>query len=141
MVAAEVKELARQTGEATEDIRGRIERIQQTAGNSVEALSTIAMVVERIHNDSSRVAEDVTTQNANTQDMADRLSNNAEAVASVATSVSQTAEASTEITRSLQVLNEGVQDTRSGAGRTHESGQGVAGKAAQLKELVGQFRV
>ena len=46
VVAGEVKELARQTNEATSEIRGRIESIQQSMGGTVQQIGQIQQVIQ-----------------------------------------------------------------------------------------------
>lgn len=62
MVANEVKELAKQTARATEEISGQIETIQGETKRSVNAIGTIAQVIEQIDGYASSIAASVEEQ-------------------------------------------------------------------------------
>ncbi|MCG8649149.1 MAG: methyl-accepting chemotaxis protein, partial [Pirellulales bacterium] len=56
VVATEVKELAKQTAAATDDIRGRIEGIQSSTGDAVEAIREISEVIGNVNEVSRTIA-------------------------------------------------------------------------------------
>ena len=66
MVASEVKTLAAQTGRATEDIRGQIERIQSATSQAVPAVAGIASTVAEMDSISTTIAAAVEEQGAAT---------------------------------------------------------------------------
>ena len=67
VVANEVKELAKETAEATEDIAHRIEAIQNDATNAVEAIGKIGAVIDQIHDISNTIAGAVEAADRNHQ--------------------------------------------------------------------------
>ena len=62
VVANEVKELARQTAEATEEIEGQIEAMKDDMGAAVTAVGTIVGVIHEIDGISNTIASAVTQQ-------------------------------------------------------------------------------
>lgn len=70
VVANEVKELAKETARATEDIGRKIEAIQGDTVAAVDAISTISEVINQINGISSTIATAVEEQNATTNEMA-----------------------------------------------------------------------
>ena len=70
VVANEVKELAKETAKATEDISAKIEAIQADTGRSVHAIEQITEVIGRIADFQSTIAAAVEEQAATTSDMA-----------------------------------------------------------------------
>ena len=62
VVANEVKELAKQTARATEEISGQIDNIQGETKRSVDAIGTIAQVIEQIDGFASSIAASVEEQ-------------------------------------------------------------------------------
>ncbi len=73
VVATEVKELARQTAEATNDIRQRVEGIQNSSGHAVSAVNRIADVVTRVNDASRTIASAVEEQSATTKEISKNL--------------------------------------------------------------------
>jgi methyl-accepting chemotaxis protein len=69
VVANEVKALAKQTGEATEDIRHKIEEIQSNTGQAISAINEIADYVSRLNQINSVIASSVEEQSATTQEI------------------------------------------------------------------------
>jgi methyl-accepting chemotaxis protein len=74
VVANEVKELAKETAKATEDISRKIEGIQTDTKGAVEAIASIMSVIAEVNNISSTIATAVEEQNATTNEMARNLS-------------------------------------------------------------------
>ncbi|MGD0519424.1 MAG: Cache 3/Cache 2 fusion domain-containing protein, partial [Thermoguttaceae bacterium] len=62
VVATEVKELAKQTAEATEDIRGRIEGIQSSTGEAIKSIGSISEVIQQVNEISRTIASAVEEQ-------------------------------------------------------------------------------
>jgi methyl-accepting chemotaxis protein len=70
VVATEVKELARQTAKATEEIAQRIAALQQDSQAAVSAIQSIAGVVEQVNSAQTGIAAAVEEQNATTTELA-----------------------------------------------------------------------
>ena len=69
VVANEVKELAKQTAKATEDISRKITAIQTDTQGAVEAIGTISGVISQINDISGTIATAVEEQSATTNEM------------------------------------------------------------------------
>jgi methyl-accepting chemotaxis protein len=69
VVANEVKELARETAEATEDIARKITAIQGDTAEAVEAIGAIATVIDQINEIQTTVASAVEEQTATTNEI------------------------------------------------------------------------
>ncbi|WP_336924002.1 methyl-accepting chemotaxis protein [Aquipuribacter sp. SD81] len=114
VVATEVKELATQTGSATEDIGKRVAAIQADSSDVVEAIARIEQTIGRIHDIQTTIASAVEEQTATTAEMGRSLSEAAAgsseigsgitAVAAAAEESSVQAQTSTAHTRSLSAL-------------------------------------
>ncbi len=81
VVAGEVKELARQTEEATHDIHRRIQGIQREVAATTGAVSEIAEVVSEISNAQTMIAATIEEQSAVVADIARQASEAASAAA------------------------------------------------------------
>ncbi|HRJ59723.1 MAG TPA: methyl-accepting chemotaxis protein [Azospirillaceae bacterium] len=70
VVASEVKNLATQTGRATEEIRTQIESLQGATGDSAERMQKVAQVIGELARSSTAIAESVEQQDVATKEIA-----------------------------------------------------------------------
>jgi len=127
VVANEVKELAKETAKATEDIGQKIEAIQSDTQGAVSAIGRIAEVIGRINDIQTTIASAVEEQTATTNEIARSVTEAAAGANGIAEDVTQVASAAA--------------DTRQGAQDTLESATQLTDISSQLKDLVGKFEV
>jgi len=96
VVATEVKELATQTGKATEDIATRVDAIQSDTGNVVQAISEIETIIARINDIQTTIASAVEEQTATTAEMGRSLAEAAGGSSEIASGMGSVAAASAE---------------------------------------------
>ena len=141
VVANEVKDLARQTAEATQDIRQRIERIQATTAESVQAIAAIDQVIMQVSSSSQSIAAAVGEQRTATQEISQSLANNTRTVEVVNRNVGEAVSASAEISRNIADVDNMARSTSSGAGESQAAGKQMNQLAQELQSLVRQFKV
>jgi methyl-accepting chemotaxis protein len=127
VVANEVKELAKQTAKATEDISRRIAAIQTDAKSAVEAIKMISGIIGRVNDISATIATAVEEQSATTTEMS--------------RNVSEAAKGSGEVARNISGVAQAAQSTSSGATESQKAAQHLAAMSTELRELVAQFKV
>jgi methyl-accepting chemotaxis protein len=127
VVANEVKELAKETAKATEDISRKIEAIQTDTKAAVDAIASISGVINQINDISSTIATAVEEQNATTNEMS--------------RNVSEAAHGSGEITSNIGGVAEAAQGTTRGATDTQKASQQLVETSTKLRRLVEQFRI
>lgn len=93
VVANEVKELAKQTAKATEDITRKIETIQSDSKNAVNAISEISKAIEKINGYAGNIAASVEEQAATTNEVTRIVTESAEGVRQINENISQVSEA------------------------------------------------
>jgi methyl-accepting chemotaxis protein len=125
VVANEVKELAKETARATEDISGKIEAIQSDTQRSVEAIGGILTIINQIAEYQDTIASAVEEQAATTSDMA--------------RSVTDASRGSTEITANMQTVADAANSTASGASDSQRAATELARMSSDLQSLVGRF--
>ena len=126
VVANEVKELARQTARATEDISRRIETIQHDTQGAVGAIAEITAVIHQINDISNTIASAVEEQSVTTSE--------------ITRNVMEAAKASSEIAESITGAAQAAQNTSACANDTQTAAGELARMAADLQALVGRFR-
>jgi methyl-accepting chemotaxis protein len=127
VVANEVKELAKQTAKATEDISRKIEAIQGDTKNAVGAIGQISGVIRQVNDISNTIATAVEEQNATTNEMA--------------RNVGEAARGSGEISCNISGVAEAAKSTTHGANDSLQAAQCLAEMSTRLQELVSQFRI
>jgi methyl-accepting chemotaxis protein len=126
VVANEVKELAKQTAQATEDISRKIEAIQGDTRQAVGAIREISEVVTRINDIQTTIAGAVEQQTATTNEMGRTLAGAARGAQEIAANIGGVADA--------------VEQTSGAAQNSQQASQELARMAAELDQLVGQFQ-
>ena len=141
VVATEVKELAKQTAGATEDIRRRIEGIQGSTGLTVKSMDGISDVIRQVNDLSRIIASAVEEQTVTTKEIAGNVAQTSMAAETVAKGVTESAMASREIARIVVGVDQAARQTAQGASQTKSTGHELSTVAEELRSLVGQFRV
>ena len=106
VVATEVKELAKETAQATEDIRQKIEAIQLDTKNAVNAISDIKKIIDQIHDIQGLIANSVEEQSATTEDIAKNMSDAAVGSANINTGIENVSKLTNEISGNSKFLQE-----------------------------------
>lgn len=125
VVANEVKELAKETAKATEDIAAKIEAIQNDTQSSVESISGILGIINQIAEFQDTIASAVEEQAATTSE--------------IARSVTDASRGTIEITDNMNSVARAADDTASGAADSQRAATELARMAGDLQQLVGRF--
>lgn len=96
VVANEVKELAKQTAKATEDITTRIGAIQKDTGLAVSAIGEISGAMEKLNSISASIAASVEEQTATTNEVSKVVIESNKGVESIAETIKQVSLAAEE---------------------------------------------
>ncbi len=116
VVANEVKELARQSGTAAEDIRSRITAVQQDTGTAVTGVKQLTALVGRIDQCQQAIAAAIEEQTATTSELSRTVGDAARGNQESAAAVSQLARAVSDTRDATQRVQTAVQElTRLGA--------------------------
>ena len=127
VVANEVKELAKQTAQATEDISQRIEAIQAGSEGAVEAIGKVSTIIGTINDISSTIAAAVEEQTVTTNE--------------ITRNVSEASRGSGEIAENITGVATAAQNTTTGANDALGAAKGLSEMASQLQQLVDRFKV
>jgi methyl-accepting chemotaxis protein len=127
VVANEVKELAKQTAKATEEIKQKIGAIRENTGGAVTAIGGIKGVIDKISQISTTIATAVEEQSATTNEMA--------------RNVTEAAHGAGTISENIKGVADAAQNTSSNVGEAQQATEQLAQMANQLRDLVGQFKV
>jgi len=127
VVANEVKELAKQTATATEDISRKIEAIQSDAKGAVTAIKSISEVIGQVNDISGTIATAVEEQSATTSEMS--------------RNISEAARGAGEVAQNIQGVAQAAESTSHGATDSQKAAKSLAQMSTELRELVGRFKL
>lgn len=126
VVANEVKELAKETAKATEDISMKIGAIQSDTQGAVEAIRQISDVINQINDISNTIASAVEEQTATANEMG--------------RNVGEAAKGAGEIAENITAVASAAQSTTQGASNSQQAAGELSRMAAELQSLVSQFK-
>jgi methyl-accepting chemotaxis protein len=126
VVANEVKELAKQTAKATDDISQKITAIQADTKHAVDSIGSVTSIINQINDISGTIATAVEQQSATTNEMS--------------RNVQEAAQGSAEISRNLQAVAQRAGNTRLGTQEALKAAQQLTEMAAQFRSMVEQFK-
>lgn len=139
VVASEIKELAKQTSDATNVIREKISGIQASATNAVADIDDIVQVMSQVNETVISIASAIREQSLVTQDIAGNISQASLGVRDASSRVSETAVVTNSIAREIAELS-GVSEAAS-TGEIKASVTTLLAMAQSLQEIVRQFRL
>ncbi len=125
VVANEVKELAKETAKATDDISRKIEAIQSDSASAVTAIGEISDIINQIADFQNTIASAVEEQAATTNE--------------IARNVSEANRGSSEIYENITVVAQAAESTSAGAAESQRSAAELARMAAELQGLIANF--
>ena len=126
VVANEVKELARETAKATEDIGAKMQAMQGDTHRAVSAIGEIGSVIERINELQTKIAAAVEEQSVTTSE--------------ISRNIGEATTGSSEIAENIVQVAQAAQSTAEGASNTQVSSQELARMAMDLQRLVDEYR-
>jgi methyl-accepting chemotaxis protein len=125
VVAAEVKTLAGQTAQATQEIGDRIAQIQNATKEAVGAIDGITSTIEEVGAIAATIGSAIEEQGA--------------ATAEIARNVTQTAEATRDVTTNIGGVSTAANETGNAAGHVLTAASNLSKQAEQLASEVNTF--
>jgi methyl-accepting chemotaxis protein len=126
VVANEVKELAKETARATEEIGQKIDAIQTDTRSAVQAIGEISTIITQINDISNTIASAVEEQTATTNEIGRNVANAAKGMGEIASNISGVADA--------------AKSTTVGATNTQNAAKALSGMATELRQLVARLK-
>lgn len=127
VVAHEVKDLANETAQATQDISARITAIQQDTQEAVRAIEEINTTITRMNSVQTTIASAVEEQTATTSEISRNIAEAATAAAEITSNISGVAQAATS--------------AATDASRTRTAASQLSDLASDLRGIVDSFRI
>jgi methyl-accepting chemotaxis protein len=140
VVANEVKELAKQTAAATENIRDLVEEMQENTDQAVRAINDIGGRIGQINSISGTIAAAVEEQTATTTEMSRNLAGTADGAMEVSSSVARAADRTNQVAGNVREAVDGVSAIASAIGELALEAKRVANRSTEVANSTGATR-
>ncbi len=141
VVANEIKELAKQTAEATKDIRQKIESIQSSTTVTVTEIREIADIVREVNEIVGGIATALEEQTATTQEITENIVQASEGIQEVTENVAQSSQVSNEVATAIGEVNDKASAINQESSKLASSAEQLKELAKALDNLVRKFKV
>jgi methyl-accepting chemotaxis protein len=141
VVANEIKELAKQTAEATQNIKSEIEGIQGTTSKTVGQIAEITQVITDVNSVVANIATAVEQQSAATREIAANVAQASTGIQEVNENVNQSTAVSIEISRDIAGVSVSMDEMSTSGAQVNLSAQELSKLSENLKQMVEQFKI
>ncbi len=140
VVANEIKELARQTAEATQDIKEKIQTIQTTTSTTISETQEVTGVIGQLNEVISDIARAIEEQSAATREIAANINKTAYGIETISSHVTNTSSAAGRINTSISEVNQSAAQMAESSGQVNMSSAELASLAEKLTGMVARFK-
>jgi methyl-accepting chemotaxis protein len=141
VVASEIKELAQQTAKATQEIKTRIDDIQNSTAETVTQIEQITSVINEVNEIVSTIATAVEEQAATSHEIAGNVTQASQGIQEVNQNVGQSSSVADSISKDIATVNQSVQEISVAGGQVNASAEDLSQLAKTLGNLLGRFKV
>ncbi len=139
VVANEIKELAKQTAEATGEIKARIDSIQNSTDATVSQIQQITNVINEVDEIVATIVTAVEEQSATTTEIAENIGQASLGIQEVTENVAQVSTVSGEVAQDISEVSQTSGAISEGSGKVKESAVELNRLAEELRIMVGKF--
>ncbi|RQD76035.1 methyl-accepting chemotaxis protein [Desulfonatronospira sp. MSAO_Bac3] len=140
VVANEIKELADQTGKATEEIKQKVEHIQASTSDTTQEIDMVMQVIREVNEFVDSVAAAVQEQTQTTRDIAENVGQASSGIQEVNENVAQASSVSQDMTRDISRLSESSNSISQSSSTLKQSSQSLSEMAEELQNMVEKFK-
>ena len=141
VVANEIKVLARQTAQATLNIKRQIDDVQRTTRLTVTEIDQISDVISGVNDIVGTIATAVEEQTAATREIANNISQASQGIQEVNENVSQSSTVASDITQDIAKVNSAATGISERSKEVQASSEDLQRMAAELNTIVGSFKI
>jgi len=140
VVAAEVKDLARQTSQATRDIAGKIEQMQNHTVTAVRTIEEILGIVEQINTVSQTIVSAVEEQSATINEVARNTGTTNDLAREISRTVAESSEGIMNVAGVISKVAVIAKETSDGAVTVKSNAEKLSGLSGELQNAAAQFK-
>jgi len=141
VVANEIKDLAKQTSDASMDIKEKIESIQSSSEGSLSSIEEISRVISDVNDIVSTIATAVEEQSSATSEIAENISQASSGIEEVNSNVNQSSTVASDITKDISDVNQSSNEIAERSNQVKLSAEDLSKLSARLDEMVKRFKI
>ena len=141
MVANEIKELAKQTTHATEQIDEQVNAIRETVGTTVEEINTIATIIDEVNTISHTIVASMEEQSVTTGEISQNVSSTSKSAERVRGICEENVKTISGIFANITEVNTSAEKTEEGVQRNRVNIQHMTGAIEKMYKMVGRFKI
>ncbi len=141
VVANEIKDLAKQTAEATGEIKKRIDGIQNSTSVTVTGIKKISDIIVEIDTIVSSIALSLDEQSATMTELTSNIVQAGSGISEVSENVAQSSLVSQQISADISEVNKAVSDISTGTGDVRQNAEELRLLSQSLKNLIEKFKI
>ncbi|MBU1139638.1 MAG: hypothetical protein KKA76_11705 [Proteobacteria bacterium] len=141
VVANEIKELARQTSDATQEIKQQIEDIQTSTGETVTEIREITEVINKVNDIVATITKAVDEQAATTGEIGTNVMQAAQGIVEVNENVAQTSMVAVEIAGDISQISSVTEEMNKSSQQVNNSSGDLSGIAVKIQKMMSRFKV
>ncbi|MGM0424945.1 MAG: methyl-accepting chemotaxis protein [Thermodesulfobacteriota bacterium] len=141
VVANEIKELAQQTGEATEKIKDSVGRIQDSTDQTAQEISQIAQVVDQVKDLVTEIASSMEEHTTATQEISQNIAQASQGVQEITENVSQSSTVAQDVAKDIAMVNQSAQEIAKNSIQVKSNAQDIEKLAQRMAEDNKQFQI
>ncbi|MCP4337440.1 MAG: hypothetical protein GY799_00800 [Desulfobulbaceae bacterium] len=139
VVANEIKELAKQTANATGEIKSKIESIQSSTDETIVEIAEISKVIGSVNDLVSTIAAAAEEQSVTADDMSHNVNDAANGISEVNENVAQASAVASEIARDIADVSQVSRETKEGSLHLQKSSTELKEIAENISRETSQF--
>ena len=141
VVASEVKDLARQSADATDSIANKIREIRHDTDLSITSIKEITEIIEEVSMISSNIASAIEEQSATTQEIARNIAGLSDSIGNLASNIDESATGSANVSESMHKVYEAAELAAGKASEGENRAEELAEVSSRLTKLVSSFKI
>lgn len=141
VVANEIKELARQTTDATGRIKDKIEKIQHTTQMTISRISEVSGVIHNVDEIVLGIAGAIEEQSLTTKEISNHITQATQGILTVNNNISESSIASGKIAEEIAGVHMGASEMSNACSQMNSSVNDLSRLFAELRKTVERFRV
>ncbi len=141
VVADEIKELAGQTGDATERIKEQIGDITSTTGRTVERIGRVSTVVDEMNEIVETIAGSMEQQSSAIRDITENMSQASQGIQEITRSIAENSQAADLVARDISEVNEAAAQNARNSTEVRATVDEFKTLSGQLSSGIQQFEI
>ena len=141
VVAGEIKELSKQTAEATHEIKSRIDGIQAVTVETVKEIGSVGAIIREISEIITTIATSVEEQSAATKEISQNIGQASTGIQEVNEKINRNANVASVISKEIADVDISTGEILKNSDKVNQSADKLSEMARMLSDKVGMFKV